>query len=68
MKEKKTLPKLVSGNDGVIKVNMFLPDYEPQEITIKINNLKGRTTHQKRNINSVASAIVSGLTNKYGKL
>ena len=68
-KEKKPpIVQVVQGNDAVIRVNMFLPEMEPTAFVINIKNLKGRATYSQRDAQHVASAIIAGLTKKFGKL
>lgn len=68
MTKKKKEVSVVQGNDAVIRVNMFLPEMEPIEHVIRIKNLKGRVTYNQRDPSKIASAMIQGLTRKYGKL
>lgn len=55
------------GNDAKVVVNIFAPDYEPQEFTLTIPNIRGNAVLPNRRAVDIAGAILGGLRAKYGK-
>jgi hypothetical protein len=55
------------GNDAVVVVNVFAPDYEPQEFKMTIPNIRGNAMHNHRTPERVVGAMMGGLMSKYGK-
>ena len=68
VKPKKEKSKQVQGIDAVIRVNLFLPDMEPEERVIRIKNLKGRATRTNRQVKDLVSAMILGLKRKSNKM
>lgn len=63
--EKQT--KHYEGNDAIVVINVFAPDYPPQEFTTKIANIRGNAVLPERTPAKVASAVNGGLASKFGQ-
>lgn len=62
--EKQT--KTYEGNDAVVVINVFAPDFPPQEFTVKVANIRGNAVSPERSPAKVAGAAIGGLRGKYG--
>lgn len=63
----KTVRKPYEGNDAKVVVNIFGPDYPPQEFTFTIPNIRGAAVLPARRPVDIAGAVLGGLKGKYGK-
>ena len=52
--------KPYEGNDAKVILNIFTPDYEPQEYTFTIKNIKGNSSFNKRSPVKIAGAMMGG--------
>ena len=59
---KKTVKrKPYDGNNAKVIVNIFAPDYEPQEFTFTVSNVKGNAVLNKRAPADIAGTIMGSL-------